>query len=358
MKLFNRKAKDSEELQDQEYDASDVDDSEVEDDTEEYSDEEDSDSGDEEDSDSGDEEFDEEGSDSDDEFDEEDSNSDNEYSDEDEEDANGDDSYEYASDEDSSDETAEDDERKENKLLSLFKSEQDTVYYVLTGIFLAVIVIAIIVLVKNAHTSSAPATPEQVAESQIAAYESEQPGETEIFINHAGLDNYTEPSNASASGAADGFSGAAGSESAASDGSNQNAANSSTSDQDAANANGGTAVADTDTSEAADTKESESAETEALASNEDYVIPDSDTKEYTEDDIRALGLSKDELRIARNEIYARHGREFTSKDLKEYFGAKSWYNPTIPASKFSDNDLTPTELHNKEAIAKVEKSME
>ena len=65
MKLFNRKAKDSEELQDQEYDASDEDDSEVEDDTEEYSDEEDSDSG--------DEEFDEEGSDSDDEFDEEDS---------------------------------------------------------------------------------------------------------------------------------------------------------------------------------------------------------------------------------------------------------------------------------------------
>ena len=45
-------------------------------------------------------------------------------------------------------------------------------------------------------------------------------------------------------------------------------------------------------------------------------------------------------------------------ELKEYFGAKSWYNPTIPASKFSDNDLTPTELHNKEAIAKVEKSME
>ena len=341
MKLFNRKAKDSEELQDQEYDASDVDDSEVEDDTEEYSDEEDSDSG--------DEEFDEEGSDSDDEFDEEDSDSDSEYSDEDEEDA----------DEDADDALSEGDERKENKLLSLFKSEQDTVYYVLTGIFLAVIVIAIIVLVKNAHTSSAPATPEQVAESQIAAYESEQPGETEISINHAGLDNYTEPSNASASGAADGFSGAAGSESAASDGSDQNAANSgSTSDQDAANANGGTAVADTDTSEAADTKESESAETEALAASGDYVIPDSDTKEYTEDDIRALGLSKDELRIARNEIYARHGREFTSKDLKEYFGAKSWYNPTIPASKFSDNDLTPTELHNKEAIAKVEKSME
>jgi len=351
LKLFNRKAKDSEELQDQEYDASDEDDSEVEDDTEEYSDEEDSDSG--------DEEFDEEGSDGDDEFDEEDSNSGNEYSDEDEEDANGDDSYEYASDEDSSDETAEDDERKENKLLSLFKSEQDTVYYVLTGIFLAVIVIAIIVLVKNAHTSSAPATPEQVAESQIAAYESEQPGETEISINHAGLDNYTEPSNASTGDAADVSSDAAGSESAASDGSDQNAANSgSTSDQDAANANGGTAVADTDTSEAADTKESESAETEALAASGDYVIPDSDTKEYTEDDIRALGLSKDELRIARNEIYARHGREFTSKDLKEYFGAKSWYNPTIPASKFSDNDLTPTELHNKEAIAKVEKSME
>jgi hypothetical protein len=45
----------------------------------------------------------------------------------------------------------------------------------------------------------------------------------------------------------------------------------------------------------------------------------------TEEDIR--GFSKPELRILRNEIYARHGHIFKSKDLRDYFSAKDWYNP-------------------------------
>ena len=36
----------------------------------------------------------------------------------------------------------------------------------------------------------------------------------------------------------------------------------------------------------------------------------------------------DELRILRNMIYARHGRDFRSKDLQEYFGRFEWYEPT------------------------------
>jgi hypothetical protein len=45
----------------------------------------------------------------------------------------------------------------------------------------------------------------------------------------------------------------------------------------------------------------------------------------TEADLR--GYSKAELRILRNAIYAMHGRKFTSKDLQDFFGRKSWYNP-------------------------------
>jgi hypothetical protein len=45
----------------------------------------------------------------------------------------------------------------------------------------------------------------------------------------------------------------------------------------------------------------------------------------TEDDIK--GFSKQELRVLRNEIYARHGHIFKSKDLRDYFSAKDWYKP-------------------------------
>jgi hypothetical protein len=45
----------------------------------------------------------------------------------------------------------------------------------------------------------------------------------------------------------------------------------------------------------------------------------------TEDDIK--GFSKQELRVLRNEIYARHGHIFKSKDLRNYFSAKDWYKP-------------------------------
>ena len=38
-------------------------------------------------------------------------------------------------------------------------------------------------------------------------------------------------------------------------------------------------------------------------------------------------FSKDELRLMRNEVLARHGWKFQSKDLQEYFGKQSWYKP-------------------------------
>jgi len=49
------------------------------------------------------------------------------------------------------------------------------------------------------------------------------------------------------------------------------------------------------------------------------------TRLLTEDDLR--GMSKQQLRIMRNEIYARHGYIFKSQDLRDYFSAKDWYHP-------------------------------
>ncbi len=39
------------------------------------------------------------------------------------------------------------------------------------------------------------------------------------------------------------------------------------------------------------------------------------------------GLSKRDLRIARNEIFARRGRHFKSADLRQHFGQFEWYRP-------------------------------
>ena len=59
-----------------------------------------------------------------------------------------------------------------------------------------------------------------------------------------------------------------------------------------------------------------------------FVIADSATRALNAADI--AHLSPGELRIARNEIFARHGRIFVSADLRAYFGKRSWYRPRSP----------------------------
>lgn len=70
------------------------------------------------------------------------------------------------------------------------------------------------------------------------------------------------------------------------------------------------------------------------------------------------GLSKSELRIARNEIYAAYGRIFTSQDLIDYFSSKSWYQGTIPAEQFNDSVLTEIQKYNIRLIQSYEDGAE
>ncbi|WP_303964868.1 YARHG domain-containing protein [Sporosarcina ureae] len=58
------------------------------------------------------------------------------------------------------------------------------------------------------------------------------------------------------------------------------------------------------------------------------------------------GLSKDDLRLARNEIYARHGYVFESKELQNYFGSQSWYTP----DPSFNGKMAEWEKHNVELI--------
>ena len=50
-------------------------------------------------------------------------------------------------------------------------------------------------------------------------------------------------------------------------------------------------------------------------------------------------FSSDELAIIRNTLYAKNGYKFKKKEYQEYFGEKSWYNPTTS----SQNILTKKE---------------
>ena len=50
-------------------------------------------------------------------------------------------------------------------------------------------------------------------------------------------------------------------------------------------------------------------------------------------------ITRENLRLMRNEILARHGYRFQSADLQQYFGAKSWYHPGNNNAAIRLNDL-------------------
>ncbi len=87
-------------------------------------------------------------------------------------------------------------------------------------------------------------------------------------------------------------------------------------------------------------------------SSEYYVLPESNKRLYSIAELSTL--SKEALRIARNEIYARHGRRFSSKDLQEYFDGMPWYKGTIEPADFDNNVLSSIELENVKRIESLE----
>ena len=86
--------------------------------------------------------------------------------------------------------------------------------------------------------------------------------------------------------------------------------------------------------------------------SEDYIIPDSDRRFLTEDELSELDAST--LRLARNEIYAKHGRKFQTEDLNQYFSQKSWYDGYLSAEEFDDSVLNEYEKENLTLIKQVE----
>lgn len=84
----------------------------------------------------------------------------------------------------------------------------------------------------------------------------------------------------------------------------------------------------------------------------DYVLPGSSSKYLSASDVK--NLSSYQLMIARNEIYARHGRKFNDKELQAYFNGKSWYHGTVEPDDFSVSVFNDYEIKNIELIRSYE----
>ena len=74
---------------------------------------------------------------------------------------------------------------------------------------------------------------------------------------------------------------------------------------------------------------------------ESSILSKSDTKVLSEKDIKKL--SDWELRAARCEITARHGKKVYAKDMQDYFEATSWYQPS---NNYDNSCLSDVEKEN------------
>ena len=85
--------------------------------------------------------------------------------------------------------------------------------------------------------------------------------------------------------------------------------------------------------------------------NEQYIIPDSDTRELTEGELWAY--TRETLRYIRNELLARHGYVFGGNKFGRYFGKTDWYK----AGNYENEILTPLEWNNINLVRTVERKM-
>lgn len=83
-----------------------------------------------------------------------------------------------------------------------------------------------------------------------------------------------------------------------------------------------------------------------------YILEGSDVRYISESEL--AGMSEEQLRYARNEIYARHGRRFDDAGLQSYFDSKDWYNGTIAPENFDETSLSEVEKANLETIVAYE----
>ncbi|MDO5346821.1 MAG: YARHG domain-containing protein, partial [Lachnospiraceae bacterium] len=84
----------------------------------------------------------------------------------------------------------------------------------------------------------------------------------------------------------------------------------------------------------------------------EYIFPDVASRYLSRSEVEALSLQA--ICYAKNEIYARHGRKFVSRELQEYFGSKSWYDGFVEPESFADWVFNDYERANLDLIVSCE----
>ncbi len=97
-------------------------------------------------------------------------------------------------------------------------------------------------------------------------------------------------------------------------------------------------------------------EGDALETTEDYLISNSSTAYITVASLE--NLTDTELILARNEIFARHGRRFVTAWIQEYFDSQSWYEGTVAPEDFDPEIFNEYEVVNLARIQQIESSRE
>lgn len=86
---------------------------------------------------------------------------------------------------------------------------------------------------------------------------------------------------------------------------------------------------------------------------QEYVLAGSNVRYISKSELREF--TAEQCRLARNEIYARHGRMFDDEYLQEYFDSKEWYVPSIAPGDFQESLLNSYEIANRDLIVEYEK---
>lgn len=79
-------------------------------------------------------------------------------------------------------------------------------------------------------------------------------------------------------------------------------------------------------------------------SADSYILADSDSRYYSRSEL--VSMTRQQLYLAQQELFARHGSAFDDGDLNEFFSAKNWYIPGSTPSVYDENRFTNTERVN------------
>ena len=91
------------------------------------------------------------------------------------------------------------------------------------------------------------------------------------------------------------------------------------------------------------------------AGDSTFIFADSDARYLTATEVQSLSMQM--ACYAKNEIYARRGRRFQSKELQEYFNSKTWYNGVYAPEEFNENTFNKYESANIQALTAYEFSL-